>query len=141
MICTFTQLPIESLNITTPLKGKWSVCLNYEVKQVKQITITNLEVLFPVEDDRLGLDLAIFDIHFVTTENNWDILTDSDQVPVPIGDVLVGDAGSDIEHDDSTVGLNIVTVSQPSKLFLPCCVPHIKSGIRQLYKQCYPLIQ
>lgn len=39
-----------------------------------------LEVLFPVERDGLGLDLALLDVDLVTAENDRDVLADTGQI-------------------------------------------------------------
>lgn len=39
-----------------------------------------LKVLFPVEGDGLGLDLALLDIDLVAAENDGDVLADTGQV-------------------------------------------------------------
>ena len=62
-----------------------------------------LEVLLSVESDLLGLDLSVLDVDLVANEDNGDALTDSDQVLVPFGYILVGDSGADVEHDDAAV--------------------------------------
>ena len=51
-----------------------------------------LEVLLSVESDLLGLDLSVLHINLVSDQNNWDVLTDSDEILVPLGDILVGDS-------------------------------------------------
>jgi hypothetical protein len=68
--------------------------------------IVVLEVLLSVEGDLLGLDLSVLDVDLVANQDNWDVLTDSDEILVPLGNVLVGDSGADIEHDDSAVTAN-----------------------------------
>ena len=47
---------------------------------------------------------------------------------MPVRHVLVGDTRGDIEHDDTTLSLNVVTITQTTKLFLASCVPHIKDN-------------
>lgn len=64
-----------------------------------------LEILLPVEDDGLGFHFSVFDVHLVTTQDNWDVLTDSNQISMPVGDILVSDSRCDIKHDDSTLAL------------------------------------
>lgn len=49
-----------------------------------------LQVFLSVEGDLFWLDLAVFDIDLITTENNGDILTDTAEVTVPGGDIFVG---------------------------------------------------
>ena len=53
------------------------------------------------DDERTDLDIDL-----VTAENDGDRLADSLEVSVPVGNVLVGDFGSDIEHDDTTLSLH-----------------------------------
>ena len=85
-----------------------------------------LEPSSPVEGDLLGLDFSVFNIDFVTDEANGDALTDSGQVLVPFGDIFVGNSGADIKRNNSALPANIVSFSEPSKLFLPCSVPNVE---------------
>ncbi len=43
------------------------------------------------------------DVHFVSTQNDGNVFTDPLQVSVPVGNVLVGDTRSDVEHDDTAL--------------------------------------
>lgn len=45
---------------------------------------------------------------------------------VPVGNVLVGDAGRHIEHDDAALAVDIVTVTKTAKLLLARSVPDIE---------------
>ena len=65
-----------------------------------------LQVLLSVESDLLGLDLAVLHIDLVSDENNGNVLADTDEILVPLGDILVGDAGAHIEHNDGAVSAN-----------------------------------
>jgi hypothetical protein len=82
-----------------------------------------------VESDLLGLHFTIFDINLVTDEGYWDVLTDSHQILVPLWHVLVGDSRADIEHDDTTVATNVVSISESSELLLTGCVPNIEEDL------------
>ena len=62
-----------------------------------------LEVLFSVENDRLGLYFSVFDVDFVAAQDNWDVFTNSYQISVPVGDILVCDTCGYIEHDDGAL--------------------------------------
>jgi len=62
-----------------------------------------LQIFLPVEHDRLGLDFAIFDVTLVANQHNRDIFTDAYKISVPIWHVLVCNASSYVEHDDSTL--------------------------------------
>ena len=57
-----------------------------------------------MKDDALGFDFPVFDVHFVAAEDDGNVLTNTNQITVPIGDILVGDSRGDVEHDDSTLG-------------------------------------
>lgn len=56
-----------------------------------------------MKHNALGFDFPIFNVHLVATEDNGNVLTDTDQVTMPVGYVLIGDSGGDIKHDDSTL--------------------------------------
>lgn len=45
-------------------------------------------------------------IYLISCENNGDVLADPDKIPVPVGDIFVGDARGDIEHDDGALALH-----------------------------------
>ena len=51
---------------------------------------------------------------------------------VPVGDVLVGDAGRYIEHNDAALAVDVIAVSQSSELLLPCCVPDIELDLTEI---------
>ena len=42
--------------------------------------LSYLEVLLPVESDRLGLDFAFLDIDLVAAQDNRNVLTDTNQI-------------------------------------------------------------
>ena len=69
-----------------------------------------LEVLLPVEYDRLGLDLPVLDVDLVAGQHDRDVLADPDEVPVPVGHVLVGHPAGHVEHDDGALALDVVAV-------------------------------
>ncbi|KAH3659974.1 hypothetical protein OGAPHI_007179 [Ogataea philodendri] len=91
-----------------------------------------LQVLLSVESDGLGLDFSFLDIDFVTTQDNWDVFTHSDQVSVPVRNVLVGDSGGDVEHDDTTLTVDVVTVSQSTEFFLSSSVPDVELDLTEV---------
>jgi len=85
-----------------------------------------LEVLLAVEGDVLGLHLAVLDVDLVTAEDDGDVVADTDQILVPGGDVLVGDAGGDIEHDDGALAIDVVAVTETTELLLSGSVPGVE---------------
>ena len=40
--------------------------------------LSHLKVLLAVEDNGLGLDLPVLDVHLVAGQHDWDILANSD---------------------------------------------------------------
>lgn len=46
---------------------------------------------------------------------------------MPVGNILISDSGGDIEHDDTTLSLNVVTISKTTKLLLSSRIPNIEA--------------
>lgn len=67
-----------------------------------------------MEGNLLGLHSSFQHIDFVPTEDDWDVLTNSNDVTVPIWNILVRGPGSDIKHDDGTIALD--TEKAPNKI-------------------------
>ena len=80
-----------------------------------------------MEDNVLRLHLPVLDIHLIAAEDNRDVVTHTHQVTVPVGNILVSDTSCHVEHDDGTLPLDVVAVSQPPKLFLTRSVPHVET--------------
>lgn len=51
----------------------------------------------------LSFDFPVFDVHLVATKDDGNVLTDTDQVTMPVGHVFIGDSRGDVKHDDSTL--------------------------------------
>jgi len=51
---------------------------------------------------------------------------------MPVGDVLVGDAGGDVEHDDAALALDIVTITKTTELLLTSSVPHVETDCAEV---------
>ena len=91
--------------------------------------IVVLEVLLAMEGDLLGLNFAITNIDFVTDEDDRDGLADTGEILVPLGDVGVGDTRADIEHDDTAVATDIISVSESSEFLLTGGIPNIEDDV------------
>lgn len=61
-----------------------------------------------MEGDLLGLHLSVLHLDLVAAKNDGDVLAHAGQISVPVGHTLVGDSGSDVEHDNSALSLNTV---------------------------------
>jgi hypothetical protein len=99
-----------------------------------------------VEGDGLGLDLALLHIDLVSGKDDRDVLTHTDKVTcdikkrlavrlwsmgrqkltVPVGNVLVGDAGSNIKHDDTALAVDVVPITETTEFLLTGSIPHIE---------------
>ena len=53
---------------------------------------------------------------------NWG----PEQLTVPVGNVLVGDTGGNVEHDDTTLSVNVVSVTKTTELLLTSSVPELR---------------
>lgn len=51
---------------------------------------------------------------------------------VPVGNVLVGDTGCDIEHDDTALAVDVVSITEASKLLLSSSIPDIELDVAQV---------
>ncbi len=51
---------------------------------------------------------------------------------MPVGDVLVGDARSDVEHDDTALAVDVVTVTETTKLLLASSIPDIEGDVTEV---------
>lgn len=51
---------------------------------------------------------------------------------VPVGDVLVGNAGGDIEHDDTALAVDVVTITETTKLLLAGGIPDVELDLTKV---------
>ena len=51
---------------------------------------------------------------------------------MPVGDVFIGDSGGNVEHDDTTMAVDVVSVTKASELLLSCSIPDIELNITQV---------
>lgn len=70
---------------------------------------------------------AYLDVDLVTAEDDGDVFTDTLEVAVPVGDVLVGDAGGDVEHNDTALALDVVAVAETTELLLTRGIPDVEA--------------
>lgn len=66
-------------------------------------------------------------IDLVTTENDGDVFTHALEITVPVGNVLVCDPRRDVEHNDTALSLDVISISQTTELFLASCVPDVET--------------
>lgn len=51
---------------------------------------------------------------------------------MPVGDVLVGNAGGNIEHDDTALAVDVVTITETAKLLLTGGIPDIELNLTEV---------
>lgn len=51
---------------------------------------------------------------------------------MPIRDILVRDARGHVEHDDATLPLDVISVSEATKFLLPGGVPNIEADCSEI---------
>ena len=67
------------------------------------------------------------DVDLVIAEDDRDVLANTLKITVPVRYVLVGDAGGDVEHDDTALALNVVTIAETTELLLTGGIPDVEA--------------
>lgn len=53
---------------------------------------------------------------------------------MPVGDVLVGNAGGDVKHDDTALAVDVVSIAEAAEFFLSSSVPDIKLDLTKVLR-------
>merc|ERR1719348_933584 len=72
--------------------------------------IVVLKILLAMEDDGFGLDLPVLDVYLIPSQHNGNVLTHSDQISVPVWNILVGHSGGHVKHYDGTLTLDVYLI-------------------------------
>jgi hypothetical protein len=59
---------------------------------------------------------------------------------VPVRNVLISNTGSNIEHDDTTLAVDVVPITKTPELFLSCGIPDIELNVAQVLRVCQWLL-
>ena len=51
---------------------------------------------------------------------------------MPVGNVLVGNSGGHVKHDDTTIAIDVVTISETAEFLLSCCVPDVEEDLAEV---------
>ena len=51
---------------------------------------------------------------------------------MPVGDVLVRDSGGHVEHDNTTLAIDVVSVTETTELLLTSSVPYIEGDVTEV---------
>lgn len=60
---------------------------------------------------------------------------------MPVGNILVGDSGCDVKHDDTALSVDVVSISETTELLLSRGIPDIelyRSVILEYHKSAAP---
>ena len=67
------------------------------------------------------------DVDLVTAEDDGDVFAHTLEIAMPVGHVLVGDAGGDVEHDDTALTLDVVAIAETTKFLLTGGIPYVEA--------------
>jgi hypothetical protein len=54
---------------------------------------------------------------------------------MPIGDVFVRDSRCDVEHDNTTLPLDVISITETTKLLLACSIPNIEANSAKVCRE------
>lgn len=54
---------------------------------------------------------------------------------MPVRNVLVCDTGSNIEHDDTALAVNVISITETSKFFLSSSIPDVELDVSQVLRE------
>ncbi len=54
---------------------------------------------------------------------------------MPVRDVLVGDAGRHVEHDDAALAVDVVAIPQTTEFLLSSSIPDVELDATEVLKQ------
>lgn len=76
------------------------------------------------------------DVNLVSTQNNGDVLAHPLEVTMPVRDVLVRDTRRHVEHDDTALSLNVVSITETTELLLAGSIPDIEADSTEVGREC-----
>ena len=76
------------------------------------------------------------DIDFISAKNDWNVLADTLEITVPVRHILVCDSRRNIEHDDATLALYVITITETTELFLTCSIPDVETDGAKVGREC-----
>jgi len=91
-----------------------------------------LQVLLPVESDRCRLDFPFLHVDLVPAQHDRDVLAHTLEIAMPVGYVLIRDAGGDVEHDNAALALNVVSIPETTELLLTRGIPHVEADCAEV---------
>ena len=55
---------------------------------------------------------------------------------MPVGNVLVGNARGNIEHDDAALAVDVVSITETTELLLTSGIPHVELDLAEVLCIC-----
>lgn len=65
-------------------------------------------------------------IDLVSAKNDGDMFADALKITMPVGHVLIGNARCHVEHDDTALALDVITIAETTELLLSCGIPYVE---------------
>lgn len=65
-----------------------------------------------MEGDLLRFHSSLQNVHFVPSQHDWDVLANTNDVTVPVGNIFVSGPRGHVEHDDGAIPLNADTAKK-----------------------------
>lgn len=75
-------------------------------------------------------------VNLVSTEHNGNVFTDTLEITVPVRDILVCNTGRDVEHDDTALALDVISITQSTELLLASGIPDIEADRAKVRWEC-----
>ena len=66
-------------------------------------------------------------VDLVTAEDDGNVLANTLEITMPVGHILVGNARGDVEHDDTALALDVVTIAETTELLLSSGIPDVEA--------------
>ena len=60
---------------------------------------------------------------------------------MPVGNVLVGDTGCHVKHNDAALTVDVISIPQTSELFLARSVPYVELNLPQVLRTHQDMFQ
>lgn len=79
-----------------------------------------------MEGNLFSLDFPILYLDLVSTQYNGDVFTDTGQITMPVGNILVCDTRGHVKHNNRTLSLNVVPIPKTTEFFLTRRIPAVE---------------
>jgi len=94
-----------------------------------------LQVFLPVEGHGARLHLAFLDVDLVPAKDNRDVFTDALEVTVPVWYILVCDSRGNVEHDDTALALDIISIAETTEFLLASGIPDVEANAAKVSRE------